>query len=76
MGSAARLTSTTWMSLSNQAMMDLISRGLLQDLRAYEARGRDSSQPLLGQRFQISQMGRSFVGFISDADTATNSGTV
>ena len=51
--------------LSDQAIIDLLSRGLIKDTRAYAARGRDSVEALVVNRWDVSALGEQFLQFIS-----------
>jgi hypothetical protein len=51
--------------LSDQAIIDLLSRGLIKDTRAYAARGRDSVEALVVDRWDVSELGQQFLQFIS-----------
>jgi hypothetical protein len=52
--------------VSDQATMDLASRGLILDTRPYAARGRDSDEALVYYDWQVSDLGKRFVDLISD----------
>jgi hypothetical protein len=51
--------------LSDQAVIDLVNRGLIKDTRAYAARGRDSEEALIINRWDVSSLGDLFLWFIS-----------
>ena len=51
--------------LSDQAIVDLLSRGLIRDTRPYVARNRDSHEALIIERWEVSDLGRKFLSFIS-----------
>jgi hypothetical protein len=51
--------------LSDQAIIDLLNRGLIKDTRAYAARGRDSDDALIVNRWDISNLGQRFLAFVS-----------
>jgi hypothetical protein len=51
--------------LSDQAIIDLLNRGLIKDTRAYAARGRDSDDALIVNRWDISNLGQQFLTFVS-----------
>jgi hypothetical protein len=51
--------------LSDQVIVDLLSRGLIKDTRPYAARGRDSVEALVINRWDISTLGEKFLRFIS-----------
>jgi hypothetical protein len=53
--------------LSDQAIIDLLNRGLIKDTRAYAARGRDSFEALVVDRWDVSPLGEQFLRFISPA---------
>lgn len=50
--------------LVDQAVTDLNSRGMIKDTRAYAARGRDTSDPLINSQWDITPMGEQFLAFI------------
>jgi len=52
--------------VSDQAIMDLLSRGLIQDTRAIAARGRDSEEALVISNWPISGLGKQFLDLISN----------
>jgi hypothetical protein len=51
--------------LSDQAIIDLLNCGLIKDTRAYAARGRDSDDALIVNRWDISNLGQQFLVFVS-----------
>lgn len=51
--------------LSDQAIMDLLNRGLIKDTRAYAARGRDTGEALIINQWDVSSLGKQFLTFIS-----------
>lgn len=51
--------------LSDQAIVDLVNRGLIRDTRPYAARNRDSHEALIIERWDVSNLGRQFLDFIS-----------
>jgi hypothetical protein len=51
--------------LSDQVIIDLLSRGLIKDTRPYAARGRDSVEALVVNRWDVSPLGEQFLRFIS-----------
>jgi hypothetical protein len=51
--------------LSDQAIIDLLARGLIRDTRPYSARGRDEGEALIIHRWDISNLGKQFLQFIS-----------
>lgn len=56
-------------SLTDPMVLDLSARGLLEDPRPYVARIRESPQSLLTAAWSLSELGRKFLGFISQAET-------
>jgi hypothetical protein len=52
--------------VSDQAIMDLLSRGLIRDTRAIGARGRDSEEALVNNDWPISSLGKQFLDLISN----------
>jgi hypothetical protein len=57
-------------SLTDPIVLDLSLRGLLEDPRPYAARVRDSIDSLLVGRWSLSELGRKFLNFISQAESA------
>jgi hypothetical protein len=51
--------------LSDVAVTDLVARGLLKDSRAYAARGRDTPDALIVDRWDVTNLGKQFLAFIS-----------
>ena len=51
--------------VSDQAIIDLVNCGLIRDTRPYAARNRDSHEALIIERWDISNLGRQFLQFIS-----------
>jgi hypothetical protein len=51
--------------LSDQAILDLLNRGLIADTRPYAARGRDSSDALVVNHWDVSSLGKKFLDFIT-----------
>lgn len=51
--------------LSDQAIIDLLNRGLIKDTRPYAARGRDSFEALIVHHWDVSPLGEQFLRFIS-----------
>jgi hypothetical protein len=52
--------------VSDQATMDLLSRGLVLDTRPYAARGRDSDEALVYYDWRVSDLGKQFIELISN----------
>jgi hypothetical protein len=52
--------------VSDQAIMDLLSRGLIQDTRAYAARNRDSDEALVINEWRVSDLGRQFISLVTN----------
>jgi len=50
--------------LSDQAITDLLNRGLIKDTRPYAARGRDSDEALIVHQWDVSTLGEKFLAFI------------
>jgi hypothetical protein len=50
--------------LSDQAIIDLLNRGLIKDTRPYAARGRDSDEALIVNQWDVSTLGRKFLEFV------------
>jgi len=57
-------------SLTDPIVLDLSLRGLLEDPRPYAARVRDSIDSLLVGTWSLSELGRKFLNFISQAESA------
>ncbi len=51
--------------LSDQAVIDLLNRGLIKDTRPYAARGRETDDALIVNRWDVSRLGEQFLRFIS-----------
>jgi hypothetical protein len=51
--------------VSDQATKDLLGRGLIQDTRAYAARGRDSAEALVVYDWRVSDLGKQFMDLVS-----------
>lgn len=51
--------------LSDQAVMDLLNRGLIRDTRPYVARNRDSYDALIVKNWEVGSLGKRFLRFIS-----------
>jgi uncharacterized membrane protein len=51
--------------LSDQAIVDLLARGLIRDTRSIAARGRDDGEALIIHHWEISNLGKQFLRFIS-----------
>ena len=51
--------------MSDQAVIDLVNRGLIKDTRPYVARGRESGEALIVSRWDVSSLGEQFLRFIS-----------
>ena len=54
--------------LSDVAVTDLVARGLLKDTRAYTARGRDTIDALIVDRWDVTNLGKQFLTFISKVE--------
>ena len=52
--------------VSDQATMDLLSRGLILDTRPYAARGRDSDEALVYYDWRVADLGKQFIDLISN----------
>jgi hypothetical protein len=52
--------------VSDQAIMDLLSRGLIQDTRAFAAPGRDSEKALVINAWRISVLGKQFIDLVTN----------
>lgn len=52
--------------MSDQSTMDLLSRGLIRDVRPYAARGRDSDDSLVINDWEVSGLGKQFLDLISN----------
>jgi hypothetical protein len=52
--------------VSDQAIMDLLSRGLIQDTRAYAARCRDSDEALVINEWRVSDLGKQFINLVTN----------
>jgi hypothetical protein len=57
--------------LSDQAVIDLVNRGLIKDTRPYAARGREADDALIVNRWDVSSLGEQFLRFISRVASAT-----
>jgi hypothetical protein len=55
--------------LSDQAIVDLLNRGLIRDTRPYLARNRESTEALIINTWDVSRLGKQFIDFISRADS-------
>lgn len=51
--------------LSDQAIVDLLNRGLIRDTRPYAARNRDSHEALITEDWEVTSLGRQFLDFVS-----------
>jgi hypothetical protein len=65
-GPAMRDQLQTQRDLVDQAVTDLNSRGMIQDTRAYLARGRETSDCLINYEWKITPMGKQFLSFIRE----------
>jgi hypothetical protein len=51
--------------LSDQAILDLLNRGLIVDTRPYAARGRDSNDALVVNPWNVTTLGEKFLEFVT-----------
>jgi hypothetical protein len=52
--------------VSDQSIMDLLSRGLIRDTRPFAARGRDSDDSLVINNWEVSALGRQFLDLVAN----------